>query len=249
MLNTRRFLAALVTLAAGLTVTLSAPSAEAATSSDGDVSLTTRVNSSVSANTCGNAASYRVGVNLSRIAAAYDAQDLDWTADINITGPHGYLSSDYVWASSSWQGIFICEWPSYPGTYTVTADITVDGFTYDAADGGYYNYDSSLYTRTIRQSVVLKSASSITASRAKYARHSWKTTSALRVGGKVAKGRYVKLQRKSGTHWATVATRKTGATGKASAIVKGRAGSFRWYYPGNSTAYADGSGTFHLPRR
>lgn len=239
-------LAALLTLTVGA---LPAP-ASAAASSDGIVHVYGRANSTVRPDTCGYPLSYRVTVDKSRIADRYDAQDVDWTAEVTITGPGGFRSEfGFLWDDTSWQREFVCESPTRPGTYTVTAYITADGWTYDYSLDGYDDYSASLYTRTVRQTVRLYNWSSVTQARKKQWAHQWRTTGTVRVAGNPRANQVATLQRKKGTGWVTVATRRTNTRGQAVVIRKGHWGVFRWYYPGTSTAKPAASGTFRLPRR
>lgn len=239
-------------LAAILSLGVTVAPAPAHAATDGTSTLTTRANSLVKSSTCGNAASYRLNVDLAAIATEYNADDLDWTADITVTGPGAYLDSGFVWADTSWQPVFICESPSRAGTYTVTADITVDGWKWDSEFGDYLDYDSSLYTKTLQQKVTLhppKARSALTSAKAHAGKHRWRSTATLRVDGKLRRGATVKLQRRTGAHWVRVATRHTDRRGHAVATLRGRPGKFRWYFAGSSTVKPDASRRFRLPLR
>lgn len=247
----RRLFGVTLALATGLAgAVVAAQPAGAATSPDRIVTVTTRANTAIGANTYGAVASYRITLNKAAIAQQRNAKDLDWTADVYIRGPGGYFESDFVWADSSWQAVYPA-YPARPGTYTVQADVKVDGWTYSYSLGGYDNYNSSLYTQTVRESVTLKGRSVITQQRAKVGAQKWRTTCTLRVAGKAQRGAPVKLQRKApgSRKWTTIANRRTTPAGMAQAVVKGRPGVYRWSYAGTSVNLPDVSLVFRMPRR
>lgn len=152
--HTRQFIRLFAALVASLGLVLGVAAAPASAATSGYIKLETKVNRTIDNDhdyyiPYKPAATYRISVDKAKIAKSYNANvsDLDWSADVYITGPDRYWDWDFVWGDSAWQSIYFIGTPK-PGTYTVTINLEVDGWTRD--------YDYVSYTRTVKEKIVLK---------------------------------------------------------------------------------------------
>lgn len=245
----RRRLMALLALGASLLVALAVMPAPADAAVSGPYSLVARSTlGSVTTDTYGRAGSWKVGVNVASLENKYDACEIDWDADIYITGPHGFSDTDYASNYGADGSIYLLG--NGPGTYQVKAVVNVSGMTLrDPLFGDCLYWNDSLETKTLTQKVVFKARSQITGTKAKSGRHAWRTTAHLKINGKASSGRPVKLQQKYGSRWKGIKALRTGRGGQVAVTLKGRNAQLRWYVPGAASYAADASPTFRLPKR